>query len=93
MPILHVGQVTPKLLDQIDQLGRPLLNQQRHLQVEMGSLFAQFGDAVLLNQHHGCRQQRSQAGEALQPKEGGLVEGRHAPRRQGQVGGHPPRNK
>ena len=90
--VSDVGQITPQLFEQVDELGSLLLRQQCRLQFQVRPLFLEPGEPGLLAQNHGRGQQRAQRDQSLQPVIGRRIEFGHARQSQGAVGEYPEGN-
>jgi hypothetical protein len=73
MALFHVGQITAKLLNQINGFGGFLLGQEKDFEVKIGALLCQLGQSILGSQNTGSRKPRKQSNQALQPKKGRWV--------------------
>src|ERR1035437_804108 len=93
MAIADIRQITSQLFQQVDKLRGLLLGQESHFQIQMRSLFRELGEPILLGQHHGRGQQRSQTDNPLQPGKRRRIEFGHAKPAQYGVGDHPNRDK
>jgi hypothetical protein len=93
LPGLDVGQITPQLLLQVDELRGLLPGQERRLQVQMRPLLREPGEPSLVAQNHRGGQQRAQTGNPLQPEERRRVGLRHSKLAQHDVHEHPERDE